>query len=124
MRYIDGEQYRHLHPTMTNALRMLARVLVRPVELRTADWAHSNFKKAEWRIPKEIMKMRRDHIVPLAPPEVAASDFAPDGLTLHCRPQSSLDWHSSGWHLTSSQRTSRESTLQRTDRTKRRWQEV
>lgn len=71
MRYIDGEQYRHSHPTVTNALRMLARVFVRPVELRTAEWAHIDFKKAEWRIPKEIMKMRRDHIVPLAPAVVA-----------------------------------------------------
>jgi integrase len=48
------------------ALRMAPYVFVRPVELRSAEWAEFNFEGAEWRIPAEKMKMRQVHIVPLA----------------------------------------------------------
>ena len=39
---------------------------VRTVELRAARWDEIDFKKAEWRIPAERMKMRKLHIVPLS----------------------------------------------------------
>jgi integrase len=45
---------------------MTPRVFVRPVELRTAEWSHFNLDAALWRIPAKTMKMKRDHIVPLA----------------------------------------------------------
>ena len=48
------------------ALWMTPRVFVRPVELRTAEWSHFNLDAALWRIPAKTMKMKRDHIVPLA----------------------------------------------------------
>ena len=38
----------------------------RPGELRRAQWPEIDLEKAEWRIPGERMKMREQHIVPLA----------------------------------------------------------
>ncbi len=48
------------------ALRMAPYVFVRPGELRRAEWAEFNFEAAEWRIPAAKMKMKVQHIVPLA----------------------------------------------------------
>lgn len=38
----------------------------RPVEIRKARWEDIDFEEKIWTIPAEIMKMRRDHIVPLS----------------------------------------------------------
>lgn len=38
----------------------------RPQEIRLAKWDHIDFDKALWTIPAEMMKMRKDHIVPLS----------------------------------------------------------
>jgi integrase len=48
------------------ALRFQPLTFVRPFNLRTAEWAHFDLDKAEWRIPAAVMKMREDLIVPLA----------------------------------------------------------
>ncbi len=48
------------------ALRLAPLVFVRAKELACAEWAHIDLEAAEWRIPPEIMKMRRTHIVPLS----------------------------------------------------------
>lgn len=56
----------HSHPTVYNALRLLARTALRPGELRRGLWAEIDMDKAEWRIPAERMKMRRPHLVPLS----------------------------------------------------------
>ena len=48
------------------ALKLAPLVFVRPGELRCAEWNEFNFDAAEWRIPAERMKMREQHIVPLA----------------------------------------------------------
>ena len=48
------------------ALRLAPLVFVRPIELRSAEWAEIDFDKALWTIPAEKMKMRESHIVPLA----------------------------------------------------------
>lgn len=56
----------HSHPTVFNALRLLARTALRPGELRRGLWAEVDMEKAEWRIPAERMKMRRPHLVPLS----------------------------------------------------------
>jgi len=48
------------------ALRLAPLVFVRPGELRGAMWVEFNFEKEEWRIPAERMKMKEQHIVPLA----------------------------------------------------------
>jgi len=48
-------------------MELLALTFVRTVELIEARWEEFDFEKAEWRIPPERMKMKRPHIVPLAP---------------------------------------------------------
>lgn len=48
------------------ALHLSPLVFVRPVELRSAEWAEIDFDKALWTIPAEKMKMRESHIVPLS----------------------------------------------------------
>ena len=48
------------------ALKMMPLVIVRPGELRLAEWAEFDFQKNEWRIPAHRMKMKEQHIVPLS----------------------------------------------------------
>lgn len=64
MRLVDAPGYSH--PTVYNALRLLARTALRPGELRRGVWSEIDLEKAEWRIPAERMKMRRAHMVPLS----------------------------------------------------------
>jgi integrase len=47
-------------------LFLMMSTFVRPSELRCATWDEFDLNKAEWSIPKERMKMKRDHIVPLS----------------------------------------------------------
>ena len=54
------------HPCTLAALKLTPMVFVRPGELRTAEWAEIDLDGAEWRIPCSKMKMKMDHIVPLA----------------------------------------------------------
>jgi integrase len=49
-----------------SALRLAPLVFVRPGELRGAEWSEFDLDRAEWRIPKERMKARVQHIVPLS----------------------------------------------------------
>lgn len=57
--------------SVVGALRLAPLVFVRPGELRGAEWSEIDLDAAEWRIPKERMKMDNDHIVPLATQAVA-----------------------------------------------------
>lgn len=50
----------------TLALKFLLLTFVRTGELRGAKWEEIDFKKKEWRIPAERMKMKELHIVPLS----------------------------------------------------------
>lgn len=68
MRSIDG--YRG-HPGTECALKLLPLVFVRPSELRCAEWQEFDLDQADWRIPASRMKMREQHIVPLARQAVA-----------------------------------------------------
>lgn len=52
------------------ALRLAPLLFVRPGELRAMEWAEIDLAGAEWRIPASKMKMREEHIVPLAPQAV------------------------------------------------------
>jgi integrase len=47
------------------AIRLLIFTAVRPGELRAAPWSEFDLDKATWTIPKERMKARRPHVVPL-----------------------------------------------------------
>lgn len=49
------------------AMKLLAMTFVRTSELIEAKWSEIDFEQAEWRIPAERTKMKRLHIVPLAP---------------------------------------------------------
>ena len=46
-------------------------LMLRPGELRHAEWAEIDFEKKQLRIPAEKMKMKRIHIVPLAEQAIA-----------------------------------------------------
>jgi integrase len=59
------------HPQTKLAVRLLMLTFVRTTELRGATWTEIDIDNAEWRIPAERMKMRRDHIVPLSRQAVA-----------------------------------------------------
>ena len=49
------------------ATQLLMLTGVRTVELRFAEWSEFDFENARWEIPKERMKKRRPHLVPLSP---------------------------------------------------------
>jgi integrase len=68
--YIRNVRSRN-HPSVAAALRIAPYLFVRPGELRSMEWSEINFERAEWLIPAEKMKMRRPHLVPLAPQAVA-----------------------------------------------------
>lgn len=48
------------------AMRLLILTGVRPGELRQAEWCEIDFDNRLWEVPKERMKMRRPHCVPLS----------------------------------------------------------
>ncbi|EBW4032530.1 tyrosine-type recombinase/integrase [Salmonella enterica] len=48
------------------AMRLLILTGVRPGELRQAEWCEIDFDNRVWEVPKERMKMRRPHCVPLS----------------------------------------------------------
>jgi integrase len=61
-------------PRTSIALRMIILTFVRTGELRAARWSEfENLQDAEplWRLPAERMKMKSEHVVPLAPQVVA-----------------------------------------------------
>lgn len=53
------------------ALRLAPLVVVRPGELRQAEWSELDLDSATWEIPGRRMKRGRDHIVPLSRQAVA-----------------------------------------------------
>ena len=73
LRNID--QYVSNHPnahTQTVAgLQLMTLCFVRTIELRKFEWSEIDYHKNVWRIPKEKMKMRQDHIIPLSPQAMA-----------------------------------------------------
>lgn len=68
LRAIDGYDGA---PETRAALQLLLLTLVRPGELRAAEWKEFDLDAALWEIPAEKMKMRRPHRVPLAAQAVA-----------------------------------------------------
>lgn len=63
LRAIDGYTG---HKVTVMAMRLSPHVLLRPGELRQAEWTDIDFDEAVWFIPAERMKMRRPHRVPLS----------------------------------------------------------
>lgn len=60
-----------IHALTRNAIQLLALTAVRPGELRAAPWSEFDLDAATWTIPKERMKARRAHVVPLPRQAVA-----------------------------------------------------
>ena len=54
------------HPPTALALKLAPYVFVRPGELRQAAWTEFELDAGVWRIPRERMKSRELHLVPLA----------------------------------------------------------
>ena len=48
------------------AFKMTPYVMLRPGELRHAEWSEIDLEKKQWKIPADKMKMGRPHIIPLA----------------------------------------------------------
>lgn len=61
----------NIHTLTRHAIRLLTMTAVRPGELRQAPWSEFDLDAATWTIPKERMKARRPHIVPLPQQAVA-----------------------------------------------------
>jgi integrase len=59
-------------PRTRLALRLVALTFARTTELRAARWSEFNLdpEEASWRIPADRMKMKLEHLVPLAPQAV------------------------------------------------------
>lgn len=56
------------------ALKLSPLLFVRPGELRGMQWSEIDLGAREWRIPASRMKMKEQHIVPLAPQAIAILD--------------------------------------------------
>jgi len=63
------------HPYATAALKLSPLLFVRPGELRSAEWTEVDLEAGEWRIPGSKMKMKFDHIVPLATQAIEVLKF-------------------------------------------------
>ena len=61
----------HGHAAAVAALKLAPLLFVRPGELRAAEWSEIDLDGAEWRIPASKMKMKVEHLVPLAHQAVA-----------------------------------------------------
>lgn len=53
------------------ALKLLPRIFLRPSELRLIKWEYVNFDEELIYMPREVMKMREDHIVPMSKQVIA-----------------------------------------------------
>ncbi len=63
LRAIDGYRGSLI---VSSALKIAPMLMVRPGELRHAEWSEVNLDAAVWNIPAHKMKMKTAHIVPLA----------------------------------------------------------
>ena len=61
----DIELYRGTQLTRL-ALKLMALTFLRTTEMLDAQWTEFDFDNARWDVPKERMKMKKPHIVPLA----------------------------------------------------------
>ncbi len=62
----DIQQYRERHFLVGAALLLSAYLFPRNTELRGMRWGEIDLKDNIWDIPAQRMKMKRDHVVPLA----------------------------------------------------------
>lgn len=48
------------------ALKLSSMVMLRPGEVRNAEWSEIDLERKEWRISADKMKMKQEHIIPLS----------------------------------------------------------
>lgn len=63
---LDALERLKTHPQNQIAFRVLLLTALRTGEMRYGRWEHIHWEQKEWRIPSEMMKMRRPHTVPLS----------------------------------------------------------
>ncbi len=68
---LDKMESASINTLTRHAIRLLVLTGVRPGELRAAPWSEFDLEAAVWTIPKERMKARRSHRVPLPRQAVA-----------------------------------------------------
>lgn len=54
------------HPQIKLAIKLLMLTFVRQGEMRKSKWDYINWEKKQWVLPAEIMKMKKEHTVPLS----------------------------------------------------------
>lgn len=57
----------HERPIVRTLLLLSAHLFQRPTEMRTARWENFDLEGAKWTLGADVMKMRREHWVPLSP---------------------------------------------------------
>ena len=67
----DIDEYNEGFFSIRYFLKIIPYVFTRPSELRLAQWEEVDFEKNIWVVPERRMKMRREHVVPLAGQVVA-----------------------------------------------------
>lgn len=70
-RLLDDIEHSSCEPLTKLAFMFVCLTAVRTKELRFMQWQEVDFDNALWRIPADKMKMRKPHIVPLAPQTIA-----------------------------------------------------
>jgi integrase len=80
------------------ALHLSFLVMLRPGEVRKAEWSDIDLDRAEWRIPAAKMKMKDEHIIPLSRQAIAifneikpltgAGQYVFPSVRSHARPMS------------------------------------
>ncbi len=68
---VQSIEHGNLAPTVKAGLKIALLTFQRTHEIRFAQWQHIDFDTGLWHIPATIMKMKRDHIVPLSKQAVA-----------------------------------------------------
>lgn len=67
----DIDEYNEGFFSIRYFLKIIPYVFTRPSELRLAQWEEVDFEKNIWVVPESRMKMRREHVAPLADQVVA-----------------------------------------------------
>jgi integrase len=78
-------------PSVKSALKLSPLLFTRPGEIRHMEWSEINWDESRWEIPAAKMKMRQDHIVPLATQALAIlkaqQAITGDGKYVHPSPR-------------------------------------
>ncbi len=91
LKTLDYNNARLLEQTKLS-IKFVILTLVRTNELINARWREIDLESAQWIIPAERMKMRRDHVVPLSEPAIDILRRLQVLNPYNCRPGVEEDW--------------------------------